>query len=244
LHAAGINDFDAWRADEMRDGIRFPVLLHGERDHNGPIGDLIRDRDALRRRLDELAAAGAVLGQILVIEFCETRDPDGLYRGLGTFRVGDRFTHRFMYHSADWRVKERNSSVGSELSPAAIVDEEEAFILSDEIPREVPDVFRLAQIDYGRMDYALKDGGIRVWEINTCPMLGNPEILRPGIEIYDRYYGLVFERMREALLALEGDHGDDPFWIEPVYQRRHPRRPGARVPASRAAARWRRIFGR
>jgi hypothetical protein len=238
LHTMGINDFDVWRADEIRAGVRFPVFLHGERDHNGPIGGLLRDKAALDRTLGELAEQGYSLNHMLVTEFCDTRGADGLYRKFGTFRVGDRLVHRHLYHSIDWSVKYRGGRVGPEHSPAAIIDEEEEFMLADRFEPSLAEIFRLGAVDYGRMDYSFKDGGIRVWEINTNPMLGKPELNQPGMEIFDRYVARSFDQMREALLALDPDRDDSPFWIEPVRDRQ----PSAAVPAARGTG-WRRLFG-
>lgn len=237
LRALGMHDFDVWRADENREGMRFPVLLHGERDHDGPIGGLLRKRTALDRALEKLSDEGRGLNGILVIEFCETRDPDGLYRKYGTFRVGERLVHRHLFLSSDWCVKRREGALGPEHSRAAVEDEEEAFMLADKFSPLVAEVFRIAGIDYGRMDYAFKDDGIRVWEINTNPMLGQHERYA-GNSIYDRFVVRSFDMLRDALLALDPERDDTPFWIEP-----------ARAPAVAAArgtkpgANWRRIFG-
>jgi hypothetical protein len=239
LRELGINDFDVWRADEMRADLRFPVFLHGERDHNGPIGGLLPDRAALDRALGELAEQGHALNQIIVTEFCETRSPDGLYRKMGTLRFGDRFVHRHLFHSIDWCVKARKNRIGPEHSPAAIVEEETRFVLDGEVAPAIPEIFGIAGIDYGRMDYAFKDGSIRVWEINTSPMLGTPSLNPPGSELYERFIGRTQGEIRKALLALDPDDSDAPFWIEPV----RGRQPAA---AARplAAGRWRRLFGR
>lgn len=237
LKALGMNDFDVWRADENRDGMRFPVLLHGERDHNGPIGGLIRNRRALDRALEKLGEEGLGLNGILVIEFCETRSADGLYRKCGTFRVGDRLVHRHMFLSSDWCVKRREGSLGPEHSRAAVEDEEEAFMLADRFSPAVAEIFRIAAIDYGRMDYAFKEGGIRVWEINTNPLLGSPERYHPGVPIYDRYVRASFEKLRDALLALDPDRDDTPFWIDPVRAA-----PVAAASGAKPGASWRRIF--
>jgi hypothetical protein len=238
LKTLGMHDFDVWRADEDREGMRFPVLLHGERDHNGPIGGLVRNRRALDRALGKLGEEGRALNGILVIEFCETRTEDGLYRKYGTFRVGERLVHRHMFLSSDWCVKTREGTLGPGHSRAAVEAEEEAFMLADRFSPAVAEIFRIAAIDYGRMDYAFKEGGIRVWEINTNPLLGSPERYRPGVPIYDRYVRASFEKLRDALLALDPDRDDTPFWIDPV-------RPPSAASASGKGpgARWRRIFG-
>lgn len=237
LRTLGMHDFDVWRADEDRDGMRFPVLLHGERDHNGPIGGLLRKRAALDRALERLSDEGRGLNGVLVIEFCETRSPDGLYRKYGTFRIGERLVHRHMFLSSEWCVKRREGALAPEYSRAAVEDEEEAFMLADKFPPLVAEVFRIAAIDYGRMDYAFKDDGIRVWEINTNPMLGQHERYQ-GNSIYDRFVVRSFDMLRDALLALDPDRDDTPFWIEPV------RAPvTATAGGTKPGANWRRIFG-
>lgn len=239
LHELGINDFDVWRADEMRSGIRFPVFLHGERDHNGPIGGLLQDRAALDRALAALAERGQPLNLILVVEFCDTRGPDGLYRKMGTLRIGDRYVHRHLFQTIDWCVKTRKQRIGPEHSPVANLEEEERFVRGEDFAPALPEVFRLAAIDYGRMDYSFKDGSIRVWEINTGPMLGNPNRVPDESEDYRRHGALSTERMRDALLGLDPDRNDTPFWIEPVR-----RRQSAAPDRAASAARWRRLFAR
>jgi hypothetical protein len=61
------------------------------------------------------------------------------------------------------------------------------------------EIFRLARIEYGRMDYALLGGRLQVWEINT-----NPTIATPGSEMGPRAAAkrLVRERMVTAFEAL------------------------------------------
>jgi hypothetical protein len=36
------------------------------------------------------------------------------------------------------------------------------------------EIFRLAGIGFGRIDYGIKDGNIQTWEINTLPTFGRP----------------------------------------------------------------------
>jgi hypothetical protein len=36
---------------------------------------------------------------------------------------------------------------------------------------KIAEVFRIAGIDYRRIDHGVKDGRIQVWEINTNPMV-------------------------------------------------------------------------
>jgi hypothetical protein len=239
LQTAGINDFDVWRADEMRPGIRFPVFLRGERDHNGPLTPLLSDRTELDEAVEALAERGVALNQILVVEFCETRSPDGLYRKMGTFRVGERFINRNIFCCSNWCVKGTGDPIDARHSRSALMDEEEAFIFDAEIPTAIPEIFRLAAIDYGRIDYALQDGRIRVWEINTNPVLGDPATNHPGVERFDRYFARSFVRMQETLMALDPDGDDQPFWIDPVRAPRAVVAAGANRRRAAAGGGWR-----
>ena len=85
------------------------------------------------------------------------------------------------------------------------------------------DVFRLANIEFGRVDYGFCRGALQVWEINTNPTLGrNP---RAGPARTDPQYRalvepgrLVFHRQfAEALRALDTVpvSGELPIVIEP-----------------------------
>src|SRR5690606_31218554 len=74
LHETGHNDFDVYRADEARTPVRFPVFLHGERDHNGPITGALHDRAALDEAVTRLVEDGMPASQLLVTELCDVRD--------------------------------------------------------------------------------------------------------------------------------------------------------------------------
>jgi hypothetical protein len=49
--------------------------------------------------------------------------------------------------------------------------EEMDFVQSNPHERQIREIFALARIDYGRIDYSFKNGRIQVWEINTNPGL-------------------------------------------------------------------------
>jgi hypothetical protein len=54
---------------------------------------------------------------------------------------------------------------------AATVGEEERFVREFPHRARLGEVFELAGIDYGRVDYALRGERIQVWEINTNPVV-------------------------------------------------------------------------
>lgn len=49
--------------------------------------------------------------------------------------------------------------------------EEHDYVEKNPHEGRLREVFRLARIDYGRMDYGMLDGQVQVWEINTNPTI-------------------------------------------------------------------------
>jgi hypothetical protein len=215
LHEMSLNAFNVYRGDEHRKPERFPVFLHGERDHNGPMTGVLETPEALAAALDGLADAGVPLNQVLVTEFCDVRSADGLYRKYGAFIVGGRVVPRHLFFSANWSVKTaRDDSLAAD-SEETLLEEERAFVFGNPHESELGTYFGIAGIEYGRMDYGLRDGRIQVWEINTNPLPLSP-LRKAGDPRFDRVLEPMNDKIRAALLALDGARDDQPFWIDPV----------------------------
>jgi hypothetical protein len=118
-----------------------------------------------------LRADDGDLSDLLLVEFCDTADAQGVYRKYAAFRVGDAIIARHLFFSHHWHVK------SAELQDAASLQEERDYVTMNPHSEMLRPIFDLAGIEYGRVDYALHDGRIRVWEINT-----NPTILAPPRE--------------------------------------------------------------
>src|SRR5436853_745492 len=56
--------------------------------------------------------------------------------------------------------------------------EEQDYVLSNPHEARLAEIFQAGRIDYGRIDYSLKDGRIQTWEINLNPTIGRG--LRPA----------------------------------------------------------------
>src|SRR5262249_42856670 len=134
--------------------------------HNGSQTALLPDVRSLERALTELLLRGYRRTDLLIVEFCDVRSPDGLYRKYSAFRVGDRLLPRHLHVSDSWVCKARTCLVTEET-----VDEERRYF--EDRPHDVGlwDVFRIANIEFGRIDYSIIDGVPQVWEINTNPAL-------------------------------------------------------------------------
>ncbi len=167
LTAAGINDFRAYRLNELGPHVRYPVFLRWEHDHSGslgaPVGSeqelqaLVAKQPLLRRKL---------FGRyLLAVEFQDVRGDDGLYRKYSAMKIGDRLIARHLLFSKRWITK-----FPRVVTPET-VREEQRYV--DEFPHaaQIGEVFRLAGLRYGRVDYGVSNGRIQVWEINTNPAL-------------------------------------------------------------------------
>ena len=121
--------------------------------------------------MQELRAAardGSLEGKI-VIEFCDAAGEDGVIRKYGAFRVGDRVLARQIHFSRRWVVR------FPDIREPATAREELDYVRSNPHREELAEIFDLARIDYGRVDYSVVDGRIQVWEINTNPMILIPK---------------------------------------------------------------------
>lgn len=165
LHDTGRNSFRALRFTERHEELRFPVFLRIETDHDGAKTPLIDSREILEDCLSRALLGGVRPEELLIVEFQETADPSGLYRKYSAFRVADRIIPRHLIFGRQWMLKY------PDLLEPHLLDEERRFLNMNPHERELMEVFELASIDYGRIDYGLLDGRIQVWEINTNPVI-------------------------------------------------------------------------
>jgi hypothetical protein len=61
-----------------------------------------------------------------------------------------------------------------DLCEPCYLDEEFAYLEANPHERQLRAIFAAARIDYGRIDYGVENGAVRVWEINTNPMITTP----------------------------------------------------------------------
>lgn len=170
LYERDINNFNVHRIDDDRSRVRFPVFLRGESDHEGPRSDLISTPEALADEIRRQVTTGANVSDWMVTEFREFCGDDGLYRKYGAFNVGGEIIPRHMIFGREWMVKGASRQLA-----AQTVEEERTYIESNPHADALREIFSIAQIDYGRVDYTMHEGRICVFEINT-----NPQIVTPG----------------------------------------------------------------
>ena len=205
LHAEGGNRFRVRRAADGVTGLRFPVFIRSERRHSGSHTPLLHDRAAVDRALATLAVRGRRLSDLLIVEFCDTRGADGLYRKYAALRVGDEIIPRHLHAAPHWVVKSDARQLEDER-----VREEVEYVTANPHARWLRQVFDLARIEFGRIDYGVWRGEPQVWEINTNPTFGRGDrsgasARRPGAydAIREQSRHDINDRLLKAFAALE-----------------------------------------
>ena len=167
LRATGRNAHGAARVSGDLSGLRYPVFLRSEWQHHGAASPLLQSHAELDRAVGELVLRGHSLDDLLAVEYIDTADSAGMYRKYAAFVVGGAIIARSLAYGASWMLKHDST----EFSMAMAVEERDYLVNN---PHEAPlrDIFALAGIEYGRIDYAMRGDAIEVWEINLNPTIG------------------------------------------------------------------------
>jgi hypothetical protein len=175
LHERGTNSFNVYRLHELPQTLNWPVFVRVENDHIGPRTQLLDGPQELHNALRHRSLSRRNREDLLVVEFCQTAGSDGLYRKYAAFYVAGRVIPRHLFFDREFTIK-----LEAVVTPQTI-KEEQLFLRSNPHKDQIKAVFELAHIDYGRIDYGVKDGRMQVWEINTNPMLlVNPDHYSPA----------------------------------------------------------------
>lgn len=174
LKAAGINQFGVHRCrKELSSEFRYPVFFRELHGHGATEIELIQDADAFHAAYDALAAErgdASMERDFVMIEHLDTSDADGVFRKYSYVKVGLHLVPRHLLFEKNWVVKY------TVLLDEAHCQEEIDFIEHGRDEEQIDAIFKLAGVDYGRIDYSYdRDGNIQVWEINTNPGYGTQE---------------------------------------------------------------------
>ena len=222
-HDAGINRFRSWRATDVvfggdqraagTDGraahaaaLPYPVFVRFASRHTGNLTPLLDSPRQLEQALASLMSARHRLEDLLVVEFCDTKDEHGVYRKYSVYKIGDRVVPRYMESSRDWMVK-----WDWRIFDRVRADEETRYLETNPHESWIREIFALANIDYGRLDYGILDGVPQAWEINTNPTIGRgpgPKVpYRAEVGAYKEMlapaFGAFYEKFGEAWRAVD-----------------------------------------
>ena len=126
---------------------------------------LLRSRRDVERRLIRARLRGADLAALLLIEYQDVADEDGMFHRHITYVIGDAIIPGHLAFGSHWVVKGGPFLDGDRLS------RQRASVLSREHEPLLREIARLAGVGYGRFDYAVADGRVHIWELNTNPTL-------------------------------------------------------------------------
>jgi hypothetical protein len=196
LHERGVNPFRAHRALPVPGDLRFPVFLRSEHEHE-VLTPLLRSRREVERALIRAHAQGFDLVALLLVEYQDVADDDGMFHRHISHVIGDRVVPGYLAFSSSWVVKGGPFLEGERLARqrASVVSREhEPFLL---------EIAQLAGVGYGRFDYAVVDGRVYVWELNTNPtLLLTPQAHRSTVL---EEVSPLAERLTEAIGRLAGE---------------------------------------
>ena len=204
LARRGMNDFRAVRATADYTKLRYPVFVRSERLHDGALSPLIHSPKKVASWIGRALFKGYRLHDLIVVEFCETVGADGFYRRFAAFVVGERVIPRGLERGRVWMAKRYQTEFSLELAL-----EERDFVLTSPHADQLSEIFEIAGIEYGRIDYAVKGGRIRTWEINVAPTIGQGrrgptrQIPKELKKVRDESKNFFYSRFREAWEAVD-----------------------------------------
>jgi hypothetical protein len=172
----GINRYRVHPMPPLPDAPRYPVFLREATRHTGALTPLLHTREQLEAAVENEVEEGKAPESLLVVEFLDTADEEGVYAKYGAFVVGDRIIPQPIAFSPDWMTKRYY------LRAPARIEAERAYQEDNPHQERLRELARLAHVGYGRFDYAVApDGDIQVWEINVTPVIMDPSNeLRPS----------------------------------------------------------------
>lgn len=191
MWALGRSGFRSMRAAEDWSDVRYPAFVRSESAHDGALSPLLHTPQEVETWIGRAMALGRPLSDLLVVEFCDTANEDGWYRKYAAFCVGGRIVARSLNLGRGWVMK----FAGNEFS-IAMAEEELDYVRTNPHAAELQEIFAIAGIDYGRIDYSMKNGRVQPWEINLNPTIGRG--LRPSSRYIEPEIRETRERIKEA----------------------------------------------
>lgn len=181
LFLHGLNSANLFRLDnpESVERVRFPCFVRDENAHIfGVTPRLLHSRSDVMQEIEAMKTRGQSLHEKILCEFEDTREQEDAYAKYSYFKVGDKLIAWHRYEGKAWFLKQFTSEYIAE-NPDS-VGRERDFLKNEPYREEVAKAFEIANINYGRIDFAIrKDGGIHVFEINTNPSIPSLEQMHP-----------------------------------------------------------------
>lgn len=207
LHERGLNDFRAYRYGEDLTQVRLPAFVRGEDDHRGGLTPPLDHADALAAALRAARWSWRGHRANFVTEFLDTADAEGVYRKYSAFCVAGRVIPRHVFFAREWMIKKPG------LVDSRFVAEERRYVEDNPHRERLAEIFAIAGVGYGRIDYGIWRGRIQTWEINTNPMIliAEDRGCGPRMPVHDLFAGRLAEAFEAIDRAAAGGEGVLPI---------------------------------
>ena len=206
LWLAGRNVHRVARVGTDLHTLRYPVFLREEHQHGGVLTEPLENPTDLRRALARLMLRGHRPTELLAVEFCDTKDANGIYRKYAAIMLGSRIVPQYLSYGRDWVLSQSRTEFS-----AAMIGEETAYLEQNPHEASLRSIFALAGVQWGRIDYALKDGAVETWEINLNPTMARYPVLGGELQrLRDETKDYFYQRFLDAVRALDSRPATGP----------------------------------
>jgi hypothetical protein len=200
MHALGMNKFNVARASASFEHLHLPVFIREANRHKGPLTKLIQSFSEVHKNIRLLKLLGYPPSDLLVVEYVDVSDGDGIYNKYSAFMLGETVMPRYLNYKHNWMVKS-NLDPNDELMQSKQKDVEK-YMRDNPHAEWVQKIFELAGITYGRADYSFANHEPQLWEINLNPAFVQPPRKRKNDNsqqrlMRDLFYQQFFEELEK-----------------------------------------------
>lgn len=200
LHALGMNKFNVARGSESFEHLHLPVFIREANRHKGPLTKLIHSFSEVHKNIRLLKLLAYPPSDLLVVEYVDVSDENGIYNKYSAFVLGDTVMPRYLNYKRNWMVKS-TLDPNDELMQNKQQDVEK-YMRDNPHAEWVQKIFELSGITYGRSDYSIVNHEPQLWEINLNPSFALPPTKRKLDNsqqrlMRDLFYQQFFEELKK-----------------------------------------------
>jgi hypothetical protein len=195
LHIRGLNPVEVSRLEQDERPTRYPVFIRMEDGFWGPETKLLENSRQLEEAIAVLQGSAKPMKRRIAVSFEADRDPNGYYRKYGAFRIGDAIVPQHILRSIDWNVKSSASSTDPDFAR-----EELAFVKGNPHAEDLLRACNAGNIQFGRVDYTLRDGALVIFEVNPNPTFPK---FKGGAPAREERRGHIITGLKSAFEAID-----------------------------------------
>jgi hypothetical protein len=208
-----MNPVEVSRLEQGERPSRYPVFIRMEDYSWGPETRLLETPGQLDEAILRFQGSARPMKRRIAVTFDAQRDAAGYYRKYGAFRIGGAVVPQHILRNTDWNVKSSTSIVEPDF-----VREELAFVRDNPHADALLRVCDAGHIQFGRVDYTVRDGSLVIFEINPNPTFPR---FKGGTADREERRGHIIAGLKSAFAAIDGAAAGRADFIPPAESRRH-----------------------